>query len=325
MKFYERLWVLAPTPYKKWLRNYMVFAGFKVTPACYFGFTLTYAVVIAALIFLLFQVGILPGLYFIILAPLTSVGFVVFMHAILIVNADKRAGFVEDVLPDMLRMLAANLRSGLTIDRALLASARPEFGFFEAQIKRAAHQTMTGKSVEDALDGMVTGFRSKMLRRSIDLLKDGLKRGANLPEMLDGLAQEIREMKTLRREVVAHVMLYVIFIFFAAGIAAPLLYAIASFLIRTLTQVGAGVAIPAEAPAELPVALGVAQIEPAFLELYSLLAMIITSVFAGLLIGLVREGSERGGIKLIPVLLFLSLIVYYLAKSMVATIFAIPV
>jgi flagellar protein FlaJ len=325
MRTFEKLWGILPKAYRRWLRDYMVYAGLRVKPANYFGVAFSSTIAVLLLSTSMYLLEILPIAHSVSIALVGSAAILLFVHGLVVVQSDRRTGFVEDILPDVLRILAANLRSGLTIDRALISSARPEFGFFEGEIKRAAHETLTGRSAEEALDSMTKKVRSKLLKRTIDLLKDGIGRGANLPEMLDGLAQEIREMKTLRREVVAHVMLYVIFIFFAAGIAAPLLYAITSFLIQTLTEIGARVEIPAAVAGELPITIGVAEIELSFLEAYVLAALVITSVFAGLLIGLVREGSERGGIKLIPVLLVLSLLTYYMGKGFVARMFGMVV
>jgi archaellum biogenesis protein FlaJ (TadC family) len=48
--------------------------------------------------------------------------------------------------------------------------------------------------------------------------------------------------------------------------------------------------------------------------------MLITSVFGGLLIGLVDEGSERAGLRFIPILLGLSLCVYFVSRIFITQI-----
>lgn len=317
----SKLWSALPTGYRQWLHTQLGYAGISIAPMHYFAACFFVVSLFLATACLLYTVGFWQ---LCISTAALALLIAACMHAWLSLEADRRASFVEEVLPDMLHILSANLRSGLTIDKALLLSARPEFGPFEAEIRKAAHHTMAGESVEQALERLTKSYRSKSLRRAMELLEDGLRRGANLPEMLDGLAAEIREIRTLRKEVVAHVMLYMFFIFFAAAIAAPVLYAIASFLIHTMSQIGTRVSIP-ELPGEMPVQLGIARIEPSMLEMYALIAMGLTSTFAGLLIGTVKEGSERGGIKLIPLLLVLSILVYYGVKQVVTMVLGITI
>jgi len=223
----------------------------------------------------------------------------------------------------MLRLLSANIRSGLTIDKALLVSARPEFGPLERELKTASKETLSGMTIDNALFKIAYTFNSKILRRAIELLSEGINRGGNLPSLLENLGDDIRQMKVLKKEISALVTMYVIFIFFAAGIGAPLLYAVSGFLVQTLSKMGTGIEnrqALGMLGGRLPVtAFQITEIEPTFLDMYSLLAMMITSVFGGLLIGLVQEGSERGGLRFIPILFLLSLGIYSASKIIVAS------
>jgi hypothetical protein len=140
--------------------------------------------------------------------------------------------------------------------------------------------------------------------------------------LLESLASDIREMEILRKEVSASVMMYAIFIFLAATFAAPLLYAIAGYLVETMGRLGL-VAGPTPVAVRLPIVLRVVTISPQFLGLYSLSAILITCLFGGLIIGVVREGSEKGGLKIIPLMLIIALLLYFGTKSLVVRIFGI--
>ena len=53
---------------------------------------------------------------------------------LLIISVHNRTVFIEKILPDVLSMVASNIKSGMTIDRALLLSIRDEFGTFKREL-----------------------------------------------------------------------------------------------------------------------------------------------------------------------------------------------
>jgi len=65
----------------------------------------------------------------------------------LILAADARRKRVERYLPDFLILTSANLRSGLTIDKALLFASRREFGELSKLTRKAAYEIYGGKEV----------------------------------------------------------------------------------------------------------------------------------------------------------------------------------
>ena len=160
------------------------------------------------------------------------------------------------------------------------------------------------------------------------MLREGISKGGNLSHLLDGLAEDISQAKLMKKEVHAFVLMYAIFIFFAAGVGAPLLYGISSFLVGTMQQIQTPtpeLSIPASMKSMKFLRIGGAGIEvsPEFLTVYSITALLITSVFGGLIIGLIKEGSEKAGLKYIPILLLLSLGVFYISRKLVTTIFGV--
>jgi len=320
-KIYSKLYRLTPSSYREWVRRYLIYANLSFSPVWYVGFSLLYGIILASISILLYSFSIISFGYVIPLFILTLFLFEVFTHSILIVRADSRTRFVEEIIPDFLRLLSSNIRSGFTIDKALLLSARPEFGHLEREIKHAAKETLSGESSENALKQMVDKFNSKALRRSINLLAEGVLKGGNLPNLLDSLAEDFRQIKTLKKEVKAIVMMYVIFIFFAAGIGAPLLYSVSGFLVTSMGEIG-GEIETGPMPGNVPfMDFRITEIDPGFLNTYSMLAILITSIFGGMLIGLVQEGSERAGLKFIPIFLLISLTIYFISKSALAGIF----
>jgi archaellum biogenesis protein FlaJ (TadC family) len=67
-----------------------------------------------------------------------------------------------------------------------------------------------------------------------------------------------------------------------------------------------------------PLQLSIVQISPSFLRTYALTVLTFTSIFGGLLIGLLQGGNERAGIKYIPILLILNMAIYFGARLFLA-------
>lgn len=328
MRLYDIIYHAMPKSYRNWVKSYLNYSGFTISPEIYVGFSLIYGLLlcisIAFFVYFL-QVSVL-GVSAKQLAFISGIStfflFEALMHALLIVISDKIANFTDEILPDVLRLISANIRSGLTPDKALLLSARTEFGPLEKHIINSAKLTFSGKPIEEALQTISNNINSKAIKRSIELLVEGMARGGNLATLLDGLSDDIRQTKILKKEVQAYVMMYAIFIFFAAGIGAPLLYGISSFLVETMKTIGGNVKVQAGFTGNLRlISFQEININQNFLILYSLSALGITSFFGGMLMGLIQEGSEKAGLKYIPILFLISLSIFFIVRFVVKGMF----
>jgi len=332
MRIYEIVFRAMPKGYRNWIKKYITYAGLTIPPGKYAGFSLLYGILLALSVaftiylFDLTLLGLTPGQLMIALGLVSFGVFEAFMHSLLVIISDRIANFTDDILPDALRLISANIRSGFTPDRALLLSARPEFGPLEKQIIKTAKLTFSGEPLEDALQTMPKKINSNALKRSVDLLVEGMQRGGNIASLLDGLSDNIRQTKILKREVQAFVMMYAIFIFFAAGIGAPLLYGISSFLVETMKEIGGVTDVNAALPGSMKfMAFAGVKVETEFLMLYMISAISVTSIFGGLIMGLIQEGSEKAGLKFIPVLFGISITMFFLVRMFVMKVFGIIV
>ena len=77
-------------------------------------------------------------------------------------------------------------------------------------------------------------FDSKALRRSISLIKQGIASGGEMAQILERTAEDSRAMQILAKEIYASLLMYVIFIVFAAAIGTPFLFAVSTKLISIL-------------------------------------------------------------------------------------------
>jgi flagellar protein FlaJ len=317
--FYRKTRWIYSTRYIKWLEKNLEYAGFEIRVEKFVTLSTLYSVAIS---FLLFSFFLLLGhrtLSFLsfLLIPFLPLSF----NLLLILNGDKRCGFAESVLPDALQLMAANIRSGLTPDKALLLAAQPEFGLLEKEIKLAASKAVAGEPIEDALISLGDRIKSRIISRTFNLIVEGMKKGGEMASLLEQTAEDIRDLKLLKKEIAAQVGMYAIFVFIAVGFAAPMLFAFSSYLVETMSNIGSKLSIGegSKYAAIGTIKLGVVKISPDFLTNYSLLTLALASVFGGLIVGLLKDGKEKAGVKYIPMLMILNITIFFVARYMLAS------
>ncbi|MHA1743027.1 MAG: type II secretion system F family protein, partial [Candidatus Heimdallarchaeota archaeon] len=209
----------------------------------------------------------------------------------------------------------------LTADKALLFAARPEFGVLEKEIRLAASKAVAGEPIEDALIALSNRIKSRIVNRTFGLIVEGMKKGGEIASLLEQTADDIRDLKLLKKEIAAQVGMYSIFIFIAIAFAAPLLFAFSSYLVGTMSMIGSKLAVEetSQYTAVGPLKLGVVKISPSFLRVYPLLMLSVSSIFGGLLLGLLREGREKAGIKFIPILMLINTSIFFIVRIILSS------
>jgi flagellar protein FlaJ len=230
-----------------------------------------------------------------------------------------------------------NIRAGLTTERALILTARPEFGILERELKRAGKEILAGTDLKEAMGGISKRIKSRQLETTLRLIVDGIRSGGELASLLEQTASDIRNTSIMEKEVKANVMMYVIFIFFAVGLGAPLIFGISTHLVEVLTEQMShfeGIDLPSyediKTKGVMPFGtfsgiqgITSVSIDPEFLILFAIMSMLMTSFFGGLIIGIIKDGEEKYGAKYIPVLMTLSIVIFFVTRIIAATVFAL--
>ena len=116
--------------YPRKLRNnykkLLDYANVKTEAGRFLGFILVFGIAVALM--LAFWLGYLAHYNIWIVFGISFVSFQLLIYMWLLLSVDAKAKFVEKMLPDALQLMASNMRSGITSDKALLMAARPEFG-----------------------------------------------------------------------------------------------------------------------------------------------------------------------------------------------------
>lgn len=315
-KIYFTIGKLLPKGFRTRLKNMIEDAELKTVPEEFIGFSLFFGLLLGfASAYVFYVLAGLSLFNFFIIFLGVSFSFIFLSYGSIILIIDRKLRFVDEVLPDVLSLTAANIRSGISPDKALLLAAKPEFGYLEKYIKESAKKALAGESFESALSSITKKIKSKMLERAIILINEGMKYGGELASILEETASEIRDLQILNKEIKSVVMMYVIFIFMAAVIGSPLLYSISTFMIETITSLGS-VAMPETSLTMMGVKTS---ITPEFLFNFSLAAIIINTIFAGMLLGLIYQGKEKMGIKYVPIMLIISLTIFFVVRNVITS------
>ena len=314
MRAYRFVRSILPKRYFGWLRKNLIYASISISEEKFASLAIAYSLSFSLLIFVILLLTGFSQYWYLSLISMPLI--FTLPHLFVILIGDKNAEFAESILPDVLQLMAANIRSALTPDRAFLFSARPEFGILEKEIRLAASKAIAGEPLEDALLSMGERIKSRLISRTFKLIVDGMRKGGELANLLEQTSEDMREIKLLRKEISAQVGMYSIFILVATGIAAPLLFSLSSYLIQTMYSLGKSINVPgAEGYANIGfLKLSIGGVSPSFIQTYASLMMISSSIFGSLLVGILQNGKEKAGLKYIPFLLAANFLVFFLTQ-----------
>ncbi len=317
---YEAIGKLMPRGLIKRLRKHLMYSNIRIDPNRFLGFMIVFGFLFSLIIgFITHATGVLP-IYLAVIPSFLLIEGV--FYVLLLMSVDSKTRFVEAALPDALQLMASNIRAGLTTDKALLLAARPEFGPLADEIRRIGRELMAGKSFAYSLMKTTRRIKSDVLAKTIDLVVNSIKSGGKLADLLDQISADIRDQQTIKKEIQASVLMYVLFIFIAIAFGAPLLFAMSSFLVKMLVQNMA--VIGAEMPesldvGDMPISMASVQITTGFIQMFAIISLSISSLFGSVIIGLILKGNERAGFSYLPILLILSIGLFFLGSYVLDT------
>lgn len=238
----------------------------------------------------------------------------------------NRTKKMEEVLPDFLRMVSENLKGGMPFEKALWSSIKPEFGILANEIRLSAKKVITGQDVDEALRSFTEKYDSQILRRSFDLIIEGIKGGGKVADVMDRVIDTIEETKELKSEMAATNLSYVIFVAVIVLFVAPGLFALSFQFLTVLQNISEKISSAsggADAGSTgMPISFGNISVEPDIFQSFSLNALLVISFFASLMISIIQTGTIKGGVKYIPMLMIGSFVMYKVLMFIATNVFA---
>jgi Flp pilus assembly protein TadB len=330
MKKSERVSAVMPKGLLDRYKQQLIYANSNAVPRIYVGESILISIILGIIAFFAASIILATSLIFsILIAAIVFSGIFVFSYIRLVLAADKRAKQIESMLPDALQLVSANIRAGMTIDKALWLCARPEFGPFEKELRRMASETLGGKPISNSLKDSTKRVNSIVLERAMRLIIQGIELGGELARLLTEVAHDVRTNEALKKEINAATAMYTLFIIFASVIAAPLLFAVSTFYIQTTEtmwseRLGDSSSPETGAAGDMEFfAVSSSNITAQDVILFAYACIIITTLFGSLTIGMVRYGAAKRGIRYVPFFVGGGLGVYFIAYTVISSMFGV--
>lgn len=303
-----------PKKIRKVYEKNIVNSGIKIPPERYHNKIFGIAVVISlisSLPLFYFQKSILYGISIFILLN-------IFFFFRISLKASSRIKKIEMVFPDFISLMASNLRSGITIDEAFLISARPEFYPLDQEILKTGKEIATGKNIILAFKTMAKRIDSEKISKVIALILSGLNAGGNISDLLEETSKNMKEKEIIEKKAASTIAMYVIFIFVAVGIGAPVLFGLSSVLVEIVIDLASKMPIISTTQTNLPFTFNQISLSLSFVVYFSIAFIVMSDLIASILIGLVNKGEGKQGLKYFIPLTLVSLGIFFAIRILLS-------
>jgi len=209
---------------------------------------------------------------------------------------------IDNRFPDFIRDLAESRRAGMTFTKAIMYSAKGDYGVLTPEIQKIARQISWGSSVENALKSFAGRVNTKLIRRTISLIIEASRSGGNVADVLDAATKDARELKLLESERRAGMLSYVAVIYVGMGVFLLIIIVLCKSLLPSMITEGSeGVATALGKPSDMSLA------DVTYLFYY---AALVQTGGMGVIAGVFEEGDIISGIKHMFIMILVSWIIF---------------
>ncbi len=206
--------------------------------------------------------------------------------------------------PIFLNKLASANESGMPIYRAIEMLAKTDTSPLRKEIAKIKANLDWGVSLADALVRFANRIRVFEISRTITLLNEALKSTGNVTDVLMISAKDASSAELLRRERATNMFMYVIIVYIAFFVFIGIVYVISSTFLSTLAESAAKVHGATGGMSFLK-GIDVYVYRNVFMH-----AAVFQGIFAGLVAGVMGEGSFSAGAKHAFIMLLIAYVVF---------------
>jgi flagellar protein FlaJ len=211
---------------------------------------------------------------------------------------------IDNRFPDFVRDLAEARRAGMTFTKAIMYSAKGNYGLLTPEIKKISMQISWGSSVDNALNSFAKRVNTKLIRRTISLIIEASRSGGNVADVLDAASKDARELKLIESERRAGMLSYVAIIYVGMFVFLVIIIVLSKSLLPNMLS---DEALMAGGGA---VGLGGGGITTSAVTAVFFTAALVQSFGMGLVTGVFEEGNMTSGVKHIFVMLLICWLVF---------------
>jgi len=333
VRLYQKIGFLKNSKFLKKYEKYLSEINLKVDPLLWMTLSLLIALIIGLLTF--FVLSFLspvtdPALVAIgDQNPPLSESMIIMVFILFFVTLDLMLGYpyikgigrinkIEEELPEALKQMADILKAGGTYEYALREISHADFGPLTTELENVLRKLEEGENFEDSLSTLSYNIDSRLVKRSVTIIIDSVKAGAGLADILDEIAEDIRDTNRLNHERRSQTLMQVLFMVTAGALVTPFIFGLISTIVDFL--IGSSSKL-----ASLPTEIRLEATQSKYILLYLLqIYVFIEITTSSVMISLMREGKKNKSIIYLPILLFIGYVVYFLSgiisRSLIAGI-----
>ncbi|MDE1824835.1 MAG: type II secretion system F family protein [Candidatus Micrarchaeota archaeon] len=302
-------------------------AGIKTTVDAFFQMAALLGLAMLILVTLLFVLAFKTDVFVSVIFGIGAALFLeIFIYLYLEFKIEQRKNFMEGILPDYLQITAANIRSGISLDKAMVFAARPEFNYFSEDVKLVAKNLYAGDTLQNSLGLLAKRYRSLQLKHTVRMVIEALQYGGGMTDLLNQVAKDLRNQEIVQKEISGQLFMYTIFIAFAALIGAPVLYALTNQMICITYQVWNN--IGAQSPGGALPTAGISflrptkpQVTPTDYHDFALGAIFLITGFGAFISSAISTGSIIKGIRYFPIFILVGFAIFIIVSIVIGGIF----
>jgi flagellar protein FlaJ len=256
--------------------------------------------VIAVIIIAISYLTIEPGNLFYFISVIALI-IAVFPFVLSIILLQGRQQEKEEKFLEFTRDLVESVKSGTPINKAIMNLQGRDYGALSMHIRKLANQVAIGISLNVSLRNFGRETKSPVISRAVTLIYEAQRAGGDITAIVESVSNSVNQIEGLRKDRMASisnlaVQGYIIFMVFIS-IMLILEFAILPMVSEFAASDVGNLNVKTSAIENKDFS------QPLFLML------IVQSIFAGLVIGKIAEGSLKDGIKHSFSLLGLTLII----------------
>ena len=319
------------------LRMYLLKAGIDDVPFTFFGglfFSTVFLTIITYFIFLHKQltadysivvVGLAAFAYILIVALTLSIVVILLLYFYFNIKIFNRTKLLEEKLTDYLTLVSTNLRGGLSFEKSLWVSIKPDFGILAKEIGLVSKKVLTGNDLIEALNEFAMKYDSPILKRSINLIVGEIESGGEIVVVMDKVIDNLRKTRMLKAEMAASTVTYMIFIGSIVMVISPALFALSAQLLQIVIGFAAkigGSMSGATSSVALPLTISEISIDPKDFIWFSRFAIASISIFSAFIISIIEKGNIKGGLRYVPLFTIVALVLYEIFNVVLTNMFS---
>ncbi|MCD5409321.1 MAG: type II secretion system F family protein [Methanocellales archaeon] len=208
---------------------------------------------------------------------------------------------IEERFPDFMLEMAELNRAGMTLPHALGVVAKGEYDALTPEIRRMDAMISWGIPFGQALQNFARRKKTLMIQRSVSMITQAERAGANIPDILESTAKYARGSKVIEDERRGSMFLYVVISYMAFFVFLLIVWILSTVFIPVMAEAGAlagpGVGF-------------LAGFDPAIYTRLFFHAAVIQAFTSGLVAGKIGGGGITAGLKHSVILMIFAYVVF---------------